>query len=188
MALIRERGFHGTTMSLVSDLAGVAAGTIYHYFQGKDELIQALHAYNSERLQQVTTEALSSGATRRERFLNTWHRLYDFYVRNEAVLTFFEQYLNSPYNSGQPMGQFRSPLFRFLEEGIASREIRSMKPELLLMLVYGGVSAAAKLKLSGKVKIADSDLRDVAEALWTGISTSKPPKKARAKKSRIKST
>jgi TetR/AcrR family transcriptional repressor of multidrug resistance operon len=188
MALIRERGFHGTTMSLVSDHAGVAAGTIYHYFQGKDELIQALYAYNSERLQQVTTEALASGGTRKERFLNTWFRLYDFYIRNEAVLTFFEQYLNSPYNSGQPMGQFRSPFFRFLEEGIASGEIRSMKPELLLMLVYGGVSAAAKLKLSGKVRITDADLRDVAEALWTGISSSDNAKATRTTKPRIKST
>src|SRR5690606_25788872 len=100
MALIRERGFHGTTMSLVADHAGVAAGTIYHYFKGKDELIRALYTYNSDRIRAVTADAIASGDSNKERFLNTWLQLYEFYVRNQAVLTFFEQYLNSPTMPG----------------------------------------------------------------------------------------
>lgn len=188
MALIRERGFHGTTMSLVADHAGVAAGTIYHYFRGKDELIRALYAYNSNRIRTVTAEAIASGDTRKQRFLNTWYRLYEFYIRNEAVLPFFEQYLNSPYYSERPSGQFRNPLFRLLQEGIAAGEIRVIKPELLLMLVFGGVSSAAKLKLSGKVRITSTDLRDVAEAVWAGISSGEKAKPLRARKSGIKST
>ncbi|MDV3309580.1 MAG: TetR/AcrR family transcriptional regulator [Cyclobacteriaceae bacterium] len=189
MALIRERGFHGTTMSLVADHAGVAAGTIYHYFKGKDELIRALYTYNSDRIRDVTTQAIASGDTRKQRFLNTWYRLYEFYIRNAAVLTFFEQYLNSPYHHlEQPSGQFRSPLFHLLEEGMAAGEIRTIKPELLLMLVLGGVSAAAKLKLSGKVRITSDDLRDVAEALWTGIASDSKAKTVRARKPNVKST
>jgi AcrR family transcriptional regulator len=188
MALIRERGFHGTTMSLVADHAGVAAGTIYHYFRGKDELIRALYTYNSDRIRQITTEAIASADTRKERFLNTWYRLYEFYIGNEAVLPFFEQYLNSPYHSERPLGQFRNPLFRLLQDGIAAGEIRAIKPELLLMLVFGGVSAAAKLKLSGKVRITATDLGEVAEAVWTGISSGGAMKAVRARKSSIKST
>jgi AcrR family transcriptional regulator len=43
LELVRENGFHGTPMSLVAKKAGVAAGTIYHYFESKDALIIALH-------------------------------------------------------------------------------------------------------------------------------------------------
>jgi AcrR family transcriptional regulator len=53
--LIRERGFHGAPMSLVAGNAGVAAGTIYHYFKGKDDLIRELYAYNRERVSQSLT-------------------------------------------------------------------------------------------------------------------------------------
>lgn len=188
MTLIRERGFHGTTMSLVADHAGVAAGTIYHYFKGKDELIRALYTYNSDRIRAVTADAIASGDSNKERFLNTWLQLYEFYVRNQAVLTFFEQYLNSPYHAGQPSGQFRSPLFRLIQQGIAAGEIRAIKPELLLVLVFGGISAAAKLRMSGRARITAADLRDVAEAMWTGISSGSKTRTVRTRKSSVKST
>ena len=41
--LISDRGFHNTPMSLIAKEAGVSAGTIYHYFAGKDELIFELY-------------------------------------------------------------------------------------------------------------------------------------------------
>src|SRR5690606_31556619 len=50
LELIKENGFHGTPMSLVAKNACVAAGTIYHYFKSKDELICELYAYNRGRI------------------------------------------------------------------------------------------------------------------------------------------
>ncbi|MDD2501941.1 MAG: helix-turn-helix domain containing protein, partial [Geobacter sp.] len=39
--LVAEYGFHGSPMSRVAKRAGVAAGTIYHYFESKDALIES---------------------------------------------------------------------------------------------------------------------------------------------------
>ena len=44
MELIAGHGFHGAPMALVAERAGVAAGTIYRYFESKDDLIRATHA------------------------------------------------------------------------------------------------------------------------------------------------
>ncbi len=35
LKLVKNNGLHGTTVSLISKNAGVAAGTIYHYFPSK---------------------------------------------------------------------------------------------------------------------------------------------------------
>ena len=40
--LFVERGFHGTSVPSVAERAGVAAGTIYHYFASKEALVNAL--------------------------------------------------------------------------------------------------------------------------------------------------
>ena len=40
--LFTERGFHGTAMPLVAERAGVAAGTIYRYFDSKEALVDAV--------------------------------------------------------------------------------------------------------------------------------------------------
>ena len=41
LELIKDNGFHGTPISLIAKNAGVASGTIYHYFPSKDAIIMA---------------------------------------------------------------------------------------------------------------------------------------------------
>jgi len=43
LELIAEHGFHGAPMAMIAEKAGVAAGTIYRYFESKDVLITELH-------------------------------------------------------------------------------------------------------------------------------------------------
>ncbi len=47
--LVAEQGFHGAPMALVAERAGVAAGTIYRYFESKDVLINEVFHYLEER-------------------------------------------------------------------------------------------------------------------------------------------
>ena len=170
--LIKEHGFHGAPMSQVAANAGVAAGTIYHYFKSKDELINELYAYNRERVIAVVDQATSEGGTRKERFFNIWNRLYEFYIKNDNVLIFFEQYLNSPYNTDKSSNHLRGTFYSFFLEGMEAGEIRRTKPELLLVLTFGSVSSVAKLSLFGKVPLEQTDLDSVAEILWRGIAAS----------------
>jgi AcrR family transcriptional regulator len=45
--LFLEQGFHGTTMRQISKESGMALGSLYTYFPGKDDLFQAVfEAYN----------------------------------------------------------------------------------------------------------------------------------------------
>jgi len=43
LRLISKNGFHGTAMSKIAQEAGVSTGSIYHYFDSKDELIDELY-------------------------------------------------------------------------------------------------------------------------------------------------
>ncbi len=45
LELIAERGFHDTPMSLIARRSGASAGTIYHHFADKDDLIHALYRH-----------------------------------------------------------------------------------------------------------------------------------------------
>ena len=42
--LVSTYGFHGTSMAMIAEDAGIGAGTIYRYFKSKDDLIFTLHA------------------------------------------------------------------------------------------------------------------------------------------------
>jgi len=46
----RRSGFHGASMAEISKAAGMSAGHIYNYFDGKDAIIAAFVEQNVERV------------------------------------------------------------------------------------------------------------------------------------------
>lgn len=171
--LIRDHGFHGAPISLVAKNAGVAAGTIYHYFDSKEQLICELYDYNRGRIISTIDAALARGNTYREKFFALWLSLYQFYVAEPNILIFFEQFINSPFNVDRYPSHYRGKLYNFFVEGIKQRLIRSLKPELLLVLVMGSVTSTAKMHVFGKTPVRKADLQKIAETLWDGITIDK---------------
>src|SRR5271169_2657912 len=57
---IARHGLSKLGMSDVSEYAGVSRGTLYRYFPGREELLQSLATFESERFQQRLGEALRS--------------------------------------------------------------------------------------------------------------------------------
>jgi AcrR family transcriptional regulator len=51
-----ERGFKGTTIADIADIAGIALGTVYLYFPSKDDLFAAL----GERFTELVTSAITA--------------------------------------------------------------------------------------------------------------------------------
>ena len=170
LALIKDHGFHGAPMSLVAKNAGVAAGTIYHYFESKEQLICALYDHNRDRVTAVIARALEAEGSYREKFFRVWSSLYHFYIQEPNVLIFFEQFVNSPFNSDKYPNHLRGQLYNFLSEGIKAKVIGAVKPEVLLVLLMGSINSTAKLHLFGKVPLSKSDLNRITEILWDGIT------------------
>ena len=50
LKLFVENGFHGTSTAEISKSAGVATGTLFHYFKTKEELINRLYLYSKESM------------------------------------------------------------------------------------------------------------------------------------------
>lgn len=170
LELIKDHGFHGAPMSLIAKDAGVAAGTIYHYFEGKNDLICELYAYNKSRVVAVVNLAMEEENSYKEKFFNIWTNLYKFYIYSPNVLIFFEQFVNSPYNVNKHPNHFRGQLYNFFVEGIENGEIKAAKPEILIVLTLGSITSSAKLNLFGNMPLDKADLKQIVEILWNGIA------------------
>ncbi len=168
--LIRDYGFHGATMSLVAGKAGVAAGTVYHYFESKDQLICALYEYNRQRVATVIEDSIIASDFYRDNFFRIWTNLYDFFVRESNVLIFFEQFVNSPFSTNKFPNYSQGRLYDFFAMGCKKGVFKSFKPEILLLLVTGSISTAAKLHVFGKKPVSKADQERIAEALWDGTT------------------
>lgn len=171
--LITDNGFHGTPMSLVAKNANVAAGTIYHYFESKDQLISELHAYNKSRIIEIIKDTIGENISHKKTFQNIWTNLYQFYIDNTNVLIFFEQFINSPYNVNKCPSHFQGELFDFFKKGIEKGEIKDVKPEILVVLTLGSITTSAKLHKFGNIPLNFTDLHNIIQILWDGMSVNK---------------
>ncbi|WP_299824886.1 TetR/AcrR family transcriptional regulator [uncultured Pontibacter sp.] len=172
LELVRENGFHGTPMSMVAKHAGVAAGTIYHYFESKDKLICELFCYVQKQVISVVERENCQTIPFRECFFNLWFGLYGFYHTNPNVLKFFEQFVNSPFNAGRPSLEhdtFHQLLFSFFERGIAEGHLKQVSPKILGILAHSNIVSTAKIVASGRLAFEEAEIEQIPQILWDGM-------------------
>ncbi|WP_276495944.1 TetR/AcrR family transcriptional regulator [Pontibacter litorisediminis] len=172
LALVKENGFHGAPMSLVAKRAGVAAGTIYHYFESKEELIQALFQHIREEVIAVVIREDSENEPFKKCFFKIWYGLYFYYTENADALKFLEQYVNSPYHTERDeLGEdkFFRYLFRFFERGTRGGHLKPISPKILGILAHSNVISTVKVLASGRLKLEEGELKQIPQVLWDGM-------------------
>jgi AcrR family transcriptional regulator len=81
LQVIAEQGM-GAPTAKIAKLAGVAEGTLFTYFESKDELLNALYLAIKSELRDALVPNFPRTATVRERVLHLWRSYVDWGVAN----------------------------------------------------------------------------------------------------------
>ncbi len=175
MDLVGEYGFHGAPMALVAERAGVAAGTIYRYFENKDVLIADLYRDLEERIYPVMLEDYAPDKPIRERFLHLGATLLSYFIENPLDFRFLEQFHNSPYGvefrRDKMLGKKGGcDIFRELfEEGVSRQVMKEFPLVILFALSFGPLLAVARDHILGFINLDEALINQTIEACWDGI-------------------
>lgn len=174
LSLIYEYGIQGTPMSLVAKQAGVSPGTIYHYFESKDDLIyQIVHDIRlavHDNFFKPEYESLDYY----NQFKNGWISLAKFFYEHPQYIWFLEQFSNSPYAQKEKMEDKIEPPFfvRFrllIEEGKRQQIIRNLDTTLVSIVLYGCIISAVKCGLKGITEFNENTISEIFEISWVSI-------------------
>lgn len=172
LSLIHEHGFHGTPMSRIAQEAGVAIGSIYHYFSSKEELILQLYHYTKEKTYQAMLLGDHVKLDYRTRFFNIWTNLVQYYMEFPAVLGFMHQFHSSPYAKMAATHDsfcLQDEVSDFLEEGIRSQHIKSLDINIISAAFIGTVIATVRKHHLGEFIFDKSHMEEMAGIIWDGI-------------------
>lgn len=172
LALIKEHGFHGAPMSLIAKHAGVAAGTIYHYFDSKETLILELYVHVKDKLALAISAGDDPEKPYKDRFFNFMINQFNFYVENENSLFFLEQYMSSPFAKNFPERDsqlFADKVITLFQYGIENAHFRNIDSRLLAPTIKGTLVAAATFQLSEQIVFSKEDILEVVNIIWDGI-------------------
>ena len=175
LELIAEQGFHGAPMAEIAEKAGVAAGTIYRYFESKDVLITELHRELEDKIMAVLQEGYPSVRPLRERFLYLIRELLRYFITNPLHFRYMEQYFNSPYgismHRDRLLGKSRNNdiLKVIFEEGISQQILKDFPVAVLFPLAFGPMIILMRDHILGFITLDDSLIRQITEACWDAI-------------------
>jgi AcrR family transcriptional regulator len=175
LELIAEHGFHGAPMALIAERGGVAAGTIYRYFDSKDTLVNEIYREFEEKIMVFLQTGYSTALPIRERFIHLGTNLLRYFIANPLVFRFLEQFHNSPYGVAYRrdmiLGQTGNDnVYKNLfEEGVARQAIKNFPAAALHALTFGPLLALARDHILGFVKLDDDLIELTVSACWDGM-------------------
>jgi len=126
LEVLKQHGYEGLTMDRVAEVAGIAKGSLYHYFRNKQELVTYLFEQTIEPAIQAGEEIFHRvvpAVQKLEAMVRMWfdyfsqHRgLFDFLFRDPAVreLCFTSQRAKN----GLAIDRFSAVLRQGIDEGV----------------------------------------------------------------------
>jgi TetR/AcrR family transcriptional regulator, multidrug resistance operon repressor len=173
LKLVVRQGIQATPMSQVVKESGVAAGTIYHHFSSKEEIINELYLNLKQEFGKALTENINPDLDYKSLFFQTWRNLYDYFYENETAFHFAEQIghctMITP-ETKQKGEVYYLPILQFFAAGIAQDHLRDMDLKLMSNLIYGNVVTAVQLSLSGELIMTNERLEAVIQSSWDSVS------------------
>ena len=182
--LMDRQGADALTMDEIAQAAGVAKGTLYLYFQSKDELIQALLSQVGEAMALDLQAILGTPDPPPEKLRQVVSLLLN-YVDRESVL--FPVYLRElvRFRSGRKAAmtglqaleeRIVALITTILAEGIAQKQFIPADPRLLVFLLKGLVRAVGYYQMTRGDKDAVQDnLRVLLTLVFSGLVLAPEP-------------
>ncbi len=167
-----ERGFHGTTVPDVASAAKVATGTLYHYFENKQELVNELYRETKLRLRARLLDDLGEPDVDRDGdvqrwFLELWRRMAAFAADEADAFRFLEMQDHVAYLDAESRQVEMTTLVPMLH---VARKVRDRsggaRTDVVIALIWGAFVGLVKASRLGYLKLDARSLEHAGQLTW----------------------
>jgi AcrR family transcriptional regulator len=178
-SLLEQRGPDAMTMEEIAAAAGVAKGTVYLYFQSKDDLILALITRVGENIIRDVEASLEGPGTPPEKLIRMVSVLLEYLNRERLLFPMYARELSRGEQESSEgfrlryqelEEQFVALVTRLFAEGIATGHFIPANPRLLTFLMRGLVRATGYYqKAEGQAEAAQEALPVILTLISSGL-------------------
>ena len=159
LVLVSEIGLAGLTMSKIGKKAKLGMGTIYTYFESKEEIINSLYQFLKKKHSRELFGSINIQQSFLEKFRILFQAFFKYRYYSQAENFFIDQCKSSPaltpYSRELEDNTFDKAR-DLMEEGKAQGIVKDMDNDLLLSYVMGGIVAYVDHLKNQKVTLTQS--------------------------------
>jgi AcrR family transcriptional regulator len=175
-----ERGYHGTAVPEVAQAAKVSTGTLYHYFDSKEILVNEVYRDAKTRLRAALLAVPKLEPYELDRgkawFTALWDRLGAFARAEPDAFRFLEMQDHAPYLDAESRALELSVLAPLWLEGqrLTARGSDAPPVDVAIALLWGAFVGLIKASRLGYLKLDDTSLAKAGAACWRMIAPQLP--------------
>jgi AcrR family transcriptional regulator len=171
--LFITKGFHNTPTSLIAKEAGVATGTLFHYFKTKKDLINSLYLKCKDSMVFSIINEIEEKKSIKELFINGSKNLIYWGINNHEKFLFIQKFANSSFiNNLTKKEGFKKVdfIYDLIEKGKEQNLIKDFDTSLLVDIISGLITSIILHLLANKDKLHDEKyLNSLSSILWDSI-------------------
>ena len=167
--LFSQKSYHDVTMDQIAEKVGVAKGTIYLYFESKENLYLGILEHTFETIESILEKEIAKEDPAPLKLKKILRLIFQFYFQNMDVLRILTRdetrLIREHFEFTEHWRHRRIKLYRkVLEKGIKEGSFRSANTELMALIIFG---------LVGSVMFfypTDKNAGEIAEEVFSMIS------------------
>ncbi|WP_321423334.1 TetR/AcrR family transcriptional regulator [uncultured Methanobacterium sp.] len=173
LKLFVEKGFHGTSTAEIAKTAGVATGTLFHYFKTKEELIDRLYIYTKESILEEVQGDYDENNPFKDNVKLLWLKFVCLGIKDPYKFNFIMTFHCSPYITAFTKGRIEEKFVELLEiykKGFEEGKIKEIYDELLMDYFWGNILNTIMHFEKNPEKMNKENVDLSFELFWDGIS------------------
>lgn len=171
--IVNKDGFAAAAVNKIAKVAKVSPGTVYIYFDNKDDLLLSTFVEIKKELNHFLMANIDSNKSVIENARVFWHRLFAFVSNNADKYQYIDQFSHSPLIhkiNDQKLTEPYAPFYAILENGIAQGIIKNIPKPMLLAFLLAPVVFLAKSRLSVGFDSSAEQVESAFILAWEAIS------------------
>jgi len=172
LKLVQEYGLAGITMSKIAKASKLATGTIYIYFPGKEELINALFTECRKSSAAIYFTGYNPDMPFKLGFKTIWMNLLHYQIEKFREAVFLDQCYHSPFieeSTKEITRKLFQPLHKLIEQGKKEGLVKDMDTFLLLTFMKGSISEIVRYSFYSGRKINTAMMEQAFNLCWDGL-------------------
>ena len=142
--LFVKQGFHSTPTSAIAREASVANGTLFHYFNTKEELINTLYKETKRSFFTITSAGVENEKNIKRKVRLLWYNTVKWALNRPQDFLFIQQYSNSPFISQltqEDISEHIGFYYDLIDQGKEKGTLKDIPTDLMYQLttyqIYG---------------------------------------------------
>ena len=176
LKLFVEFGFQGTPTSKIAKEAGVANGTLFHYFPTKEALIGQLYVIIKQELNQLLGNKTEINGNVKESFKQVYCNTINWALVNKEKFHYIQQVQFSPHLAQIPTEVLYAQTqmhFNFIEYAKTNGAIKIMPTDLIFTLVNSQIMGIYQYILTQSSEQQQEIIEQGFEMIWELIALKK---------------